>query len=298
MAMQLPPLAAIRVFEAAARLLSFTKAAEELGMTQAAVSYQIKVLEERIGGPLFVRRPRQVELTEAGQALAPQVSDAFRRLSEAYLAVQGGSGSLLNITTTQTFGSTWLARRLGTFQLRNPGLAVRLDTSIRLVDFVREDMDVGIRVGMGKWPGLVSHYLFDGDFAPMLSPGLAQSVGGIRAPADLLKLPLLGPDDYWWDKWFIAAGVPYNASQAQPGARLGAQAYEATAAMAGQGVALLTRHLYQEDIAEGRLIQPFDIVGTDNDAYWLVYAEHRRNAPKIRAFRDWLLEQAAVVRRD
>lgn len=295
MAAPLPPLAAIRVFEAAARLSSFTRAAEELGMTQAAVSYQIKVLEERVGGPLFVRLPRQVELTEAGRALLPKVSEAFRLLSEAYVSVQGGSGGQLNITTTQTFASNWLSRRLGIFQLENSGIAVRLDTSNRLVDFAREDVDVGIRVGTGEYPGLVSHYLFDGDFSPMLSPKLAESVGGIRKPADLLQLPLLGSDDYWWEKWFTAAGVPFSSSQVQPGARLGAQSYEATAAVAGQGVALLTRHLYREDIAEGRLVQPFETVGSDCDGYWLVYAEHRRNVPKIRAFRDWIIAQVKLA---
>lgn len=293
MANALPPLAAIRVFEAAARLLSFTRAAEELGMTQAAVSYQIKVLEERVGGPLFVRKPRQVELTEAGRQLAPKVSEAFRLLSEAYLGVQGGAGNQLNITTTQTFASSWLSRRLGSFQLNNPALAVRLDTSLRLVDFTREDIDVGVRVGRGDYPGLARHFLFDGDFSAMLSPKLAESVGGIRQPADLLKLPLLGADDYWWDKWFAAAGVAYSTKTARPGTTLGAQTYEANAAMAGQGVALLTRHLYRQDLAEGRLIQPFDIVGTDDDAYWLVYAEYRRNVPKVRAFREWMLDEVA-----
>jgi LysR family glycine cleavage system transcriptional activator len=292
MSSALPPLAAIRVFEAAARLSSFTKAAEELGMTQAAVSYQIKLLEERVGGPLFIRRPRQVELTEAGRRLAPNISEAFRLMSEAYRAVQGGAGNQLNITATQTFASSWLSRRLGSFQVSNPSLAVRLDTSMRLVDFSREDMDVGIRVGKGVYPGLAAHFLFDGDFSAMLSPKLAESIGGVKRPADLLKLPLLGPDDYWWEKWFTVAGVPYNSTQIRPGTTLGAQTYEANAAMAGQGVALLTRHLYRQDIAEGRLIQPFDIVGSDDDAYWLVYAEYRRNVPKIRAFRDWLLDEA------
>ncbi len=287
----LPPLSAIRVFEAAARLLSFTRAAEELGMTQAAVSYQIKLLEERVGGPLFVRRPRQVELTEAGRQLAPKVTDAFRMLTEAYQSVQGGGGNQLTITTTQTFASSWLSRRLGNFQLANPALAVRLDTSLRLVDFAREDIDVGIRVGRGDYPGLVCNFLFDGDFSPMLSPALAESIGGVHEPADLLKLPLLGSDDYWWDKWFTAAGVPYNSKHVRPGTSLGAQTYEVSAAMAGQGVALLTRHLYKQELAERRLVQPFDIVGSDDDAYWLVYPEYRRNTAKIKAFRDWLLEE-------
>ena len=160
MPLPLPPLAAIRAFEAAARHASFTKAAEELGMTQAAVSYQIKVLEERVGVPLFLRRPRQVVLTEAGQRLAPAVSEAFALLSEAYAAVRTGAQGTLVISTIQTFGSNWLARHLGSFQIAHPSIAVRLDTSSHMVDFAREEIDVGIRSGGGKWPGLAAHMLF------------------------------------------------------------------------------------------------------------------------------------------
>lgn len=294
MAWQLPPIASIRVFEAAARLGSFTKAAEELGMTQAAVSYQIKVLEERLGAPLFLRKTRQVVLTEIGQRFAPKVSEAFGLISEAYSAIQGGADDLLNITTTQTFASNWLARRLGAFQLANPALAVRLDTSSRLIDFARDDMDIGIRIGKGDYPGLVTHLMFSGDYAPMLSPKLAASIGGVKEPADLLKLPLLGPDDYWWDKWFALVGVTYGTGVRRPGTTLGAQTYEASAAMAGQGVAVLTCNLYSAELAEGRLIRPFDIFSSDGDSYWMVYPEYRRNVPKIRAFRDWVLGEVAA----
>lgn len=296
MAWQLPPMAAIRVFEAAARLASFTKAAEELGMTQAAVSYQIKVLEERLGAPLFLRKTRQVTLTDAGQRLAPKISEAFATISEAYMSVQGGGDNLLNITTTQTFASTWLSRRLGSFQLANPSLAVRLDTSSRLIDFARDDMDVGIRIGKGDYPGLGTHLLFAGDYAPMLSPRLAESIGGVNEPADLLKLPLLGPDDYWWEKWFALVDISYGNGVRRPGTTLGAQTYEASAAMAGQGVAILTCHLYSTELAEGRLVRPFDIFGSDGDSYWVVYPEYRRNVPKIRAFRDWVLNETTPER--
>src|SRR5689334_20848898 len=156
-ATSLPPLAAVRVFEATARHLSFTRAAAELGMTQAAVSYQIKLLEERIGVPLFLRRPRQVALTEAGQRFAPQVTEAFALLADAYAAVRGIAEGTLVISTIQTFASNWLARHLGSFHLLHPSLAVRLETQSRMVDFAREEIDVGIRSGGGKWPGLVVH---------------------------------------------------------------------------------------------------------------------------------------------
>ncbi|RVD57923.1 transcriptional regulator GcvA [Mesorhizobium sp. M2D.F.Ca.ET.185.01.1.1] len=289
----LPPLQAIRVFEAVARHLSFTKAAQELGMTQAAASYQIKVLEERIGAPLFLRRPKQIELTEPGQRLAPAVSEAFAILGQAYAAARGGADGLLCVTTVLTFASNWLAQHLGSFQLAHPALAVRLDTSARLTDFAREDVDLAIRSGGGKWPGLEAHKLLDADFTPMLSPKLAASIGGVKEPADLLRLPILDPGDIWWTQWFEAAGVTGHDLAKRPGSSMGAQAYEANAAMAGHGVAILTRALFKNEIADGRLVQPFDLVGDDGHAYWLVYPTARRNVPKIRAFRDWILAEIA-----
>ncbi|MDG4882270.1 transcriptional regulator GcvA [Mesorhizobium sp. WSM4884] len=289
----LPPLQAIRVFEAVARHLSFTRAAQELGMTQAAASYQIKLLEERIGAPLFLRRPRQIELTEPGRRLAPAVSEAFAILGQAYAAARGGADGLLCVTTVLTFASNWLAQHLGSFQLAHPALAVRLDTSSRLTDFAREDVDLAIRSGGGKWPGLEAHKLLDADFTPMLSPKLAASIGGVKEPADLLRLPILDPGDVWWTQWFEAAGVAVHDLAKRPGSSMGAQAYEANAAMAGHGVAILTRALFKNELADGRLVQPFDLVGDDGHAYWLVYPTARRNVPKIRAFRDWILAEIA-----
>ena len=217
MASQLPPLPAIRAFEAAARHLSFTRAASELGMTQAAVSYQIKVLEERVGTPLFLRRPRQVVLTETGKRLALAASEAFALLRDAYAAARGGATGTLSITTVLTFAANWLARRLGSFQIAHPDIAVRIDTSSHMIDFAREDVDVGIRSGGGKWPGLVAHLLFPLKFTPMLSPRLAASIGGVKEPADLLRLPLLGAGDPWWVQWFTEAGVPTDSLAATAG---------------------------------------------------------------------------------
>ena len=262
-------------------------------MTQAAASYQIKLLEERIGGPLFLRRPRQIELTEPGQRLAPAVSEAFAILGQAYAAARGGADGLLCVTTVLTFASNWLAQHLGAFQLAHPALAVRLDTSSRLTDFAREDVDLAIRSGGGKWPGLEAHKLLDADFTPMLSPKLAASIGGLKEPADLLRLPILDPGDIWWTQWFEATGVDAHDLARRPGSSMGAQAYEANAAMAGHGVAILTRALFKNELADGRLIQPFDFVGDDGHAYWLVYPTARRNVPKIRAFRDWILGEIA-----
>ncbi|MEF0938565.1 LysR substrate-binding domain-containing protein [Rhizobium sp. BR 362] len=283
------PLNALRVFEAAARHGSFTRAGEELGMTQTAVSYQIKLLEENVGEPLFLRRPRQIALTEAGERLAPKVAEAFSMLHEAVASVSGDAETTLLIHSTPTFASQWLARHLGSFQLQHPNVAVRLATSDKIIDFSRESSDVAIRSGRGTWPGLRAHLLMKVNFTPMLSPALAASIDGVHTPADLLKLRIIDAGDPWWVQWFEAAGVPDPGLQGRPKSRLGAQSFEASAAIAGQGVAVLTPEFYAEDIAAGRLIQPFDILCNDGSNYWLVYPENRRHTPRIRVFRNWIL---------
>lgn len=293
---EIPPLNALRVFEAVARLGSFTKAAEELRMTQSAASYQIKLLEERAGAPLFVRETRRISLTEVGGMLAPQATQAMSILADAWITVKGGASGVLSVTSVETFASNWLSVRLGTFQLMHPGLAVKVDASARLVDFTRENMDVGIRTGTGDWPGLTAHYLFKADYTPMLSPRLAESVGGIHRPDDLYKVALLCADYRWWPSWFEAAGVRFQSDRVVAGARLDTEIYDAMAAMTDQGAAILTRNLYSDFIAKGQLVQPFDITASDGDGYWLVYLESRRNTPRIKAFRDWLLAQTADIR--
>lgn len=291
----LPPLAAVRAFEAAARHMSFTKAAAELGMTQAAVSYQIKVLEERIGTPLFLRFPRRVVLSDTGQRLAPATSEAFEQLRTAFASARAGAQAVLCISVVTTFATNWLVPRLGSFQFAHPALAVRLDTSTRLIDFAREEFDVAIRTGDGRWPGLAAHSLLRAKFTPMLSPALMAQAGGLAAPADLLRLPILGPSDPWWRQWFDAAGVPDPRLEDRPDLQLGTQQLEGTAAMAGQGVAILTPAFFAADLAGGRLVQPFDLVRDDGCYYWLVYPEARRTVPKIRMFRDWLLAEVEAA---
>ena len=295
--MRLPPLAAIRAFEAAARLLSFTRAAEELAMTQAAVSYQIKVLEERVGAPLFLRKPRQVELTEPGRVLAAASTEAFRILAESFEQARTGGQGTLSISTIPTFAANWLALRLGSFQIAHPSIAVRLETSDRMVDLALDNIDIGIRTGYSsQWPGLTSHRLFLADFTPLLSPALAATIGGVKEPADLLRLPLVDAGDPWWAMWFELSGIDARADlAARPGSQLGSQAFIGRAAVAGAGVAILTRAMFAAELTAGSLIQPFDIVGSDGHAYWLVYREARRNVPKIRAFRDWMLKEVGAT---
>lgn len=282
------PLNALRVFEATARLKSFTRAGEELGMTQTAVSYQIKLLEDTLGDQLFLRRPRQVALTEVGERLAPKVAEAFDILAEAVGGIRDQSESTLTIHTTATFASHWLAHHLGTFQLENPGMAVRLETSQSIVDFTRAEGDVAIRSGKGVWPGLKSHFLMKSHFTPMLCPALADRIGGIRKPEDLLKLPIIDPQDSWWPVWFSRAGLPDVDLSAFPASQYGGQYFHAAAAIAGQGVAILRPEFYAEDVALGRLYQPFDLLASDGSDYWLVYPASRRNSRKIRAFRHFM----------
>jgi len=288
----LPPLSAIRVFEAAARHLSFTRAADELGMTQAAVSYQIKLLEERVGGPLFLRRPREVALTEAGQQLAPKLRDAFEILREAFSDLAEQAEGTLTISTMHTFAANWLAPRLGTFSLAHPNIAVRLETTTRLVDFAREEVDVAVRSGNGAWPGLVATKLLDVRFTPMLAPALAASIAGVHAPADILKLPLLDPTDEWWIIWLKAHDLPLSALEGRPATTFSVQSLMAEEAMAGRGVALLMPEYFSREIEQGRLVRPFERVIDEDSGYWLAYPESRRNVPKIKFFRDWIVAEA------
>ena len=293
----LPPLTAVRAFEAVARHLSFTRAADELGMTQAAVSYQIRILEERVGMPLFLRMPRQIALSETGMRLAPQVHQAFDLLREAFAETRNQVDNLLVISTVVTFASQWLAQNLGLFQLEHPEIAVRLDSGNAMADLINGEVDIGIRsMAEPQGNGLVSHLLVQSDFTPLLSPALADSIGGITRPEDLLKLPMLDAQDEWVEQWFAAAGVPGYSPVGRPNFSLGVQSLLATAAMAGQGVTMLTPAFFRDEIATGRLLQPFDLLAPAGRGYYLVYAESRRNALKIRTFRDWMLAATAFMR--
>ncbi|UJW85446.1 LysR substrate-binding domain-containing protein [Devosia sp. SL43] len=291
----LPPLTALRAFEAVARHLSFTRAAEELGMTQAAVSYQIKILEERVGAPLFLRKPRQIALSETGARLAPDVGQAFDILRTAFDNSRGQVDGLLSITSVPTFASHWLAANIGLFQLANPDIAVRVESSPHLVDFGTEEFDLGIRATSTLQQGMVWHLLLKAEFAPLLSPRLVEEYQ-VREPADLLRVPQITPDDPWLCAWLELAGVSMPPTPDRPFSRLGSQNLEAAAAIAGRGVAMVTPAFYRDDIASGRLAQPFDLTGWDGHGYYLTYPEARRNSPKIRAFRDWILPATAGLR--
>lgn len=292
---RMPPLSAVRAFEAAARAENFTVAAAELGMTQAAVSYQVKALEERVGAALFVREKGRARLTPLGQRLLPSLTQAFDSIEAAFASHKAEDESLLIVTTTYTFANTWLAWRLGGFQMEHPDLAVRMTTSNSIVDLRSGDVDVAIRAGLGDWPGLETHKLMESNFTPMASPDCVakfeQELGRKLEPADLPDLPLIGPGDEWWTRWFTDAGVELDEHRPQRGIRLDSQANEGHAAMAGQGFALLTPFLWRGDVAQGRLVQPFALTSTAGYAYWLAYPPERRVVPKVKRFREWLLSE-------
>jgi LysR family glycine cleavage system transcriptional activator len=289
------PLPALHAFEAAARHVSFTRAAEELGLTQAAVSYHVKRLEERLGAPLFARRGRSLALTEAGERLAAEVVDAFGRLRAAVGGEADAAGRILSVAAVPIFATHWLAPRLGAFQTVHPELIVALATSARLGDRTDEETEaeVEIRTGPGGLsPRLNAHRIMDVQLACVVAPAVASA---LRSPADLLSLPLLGQTQSW-DAWFAAAGVDAPAAKRRQGPRLDIQASIVGAVASGQGAGLITPVFFAADLAAGRLVMPFDIMVDRRKSYWLTYRSEHRHSPKIRAFRDWVLAASAELR--
>lgn len=284
----LPPLAAIRAFEAAARHENFSRAAEELALTQAGVSYQIKLLEDRLGAQLFMRRGRGIMLTDIGRRIAPRVTEAFATLSDAFSMARAENEGVLGITAPHTFSTNWLAGRLGDFQIRQPDIAVRLDVSNSLVDLNASEFDIAIRGIASPTPGMVCHFLFRQIITPMASP---EFLAGHRVeePADLLAVPRLSPTDEWWDFWF--ACVPgFEADRRQDqGIRFDSQVLDGHAAIAGHGVAILSPPMFAPQIEAGQLVQLFPMLACEPRHFFLVYPEHKRNLTKVRAFRDWLM---------
>ena len=286
------PLQAVKVFDAVARHMNFTKAADELNMTQSAVSYQIKLLESFIGAPLFLRQARGVALSEHGQAVAPLVRRALNDLNQAFQSAKDESANLLVISTMQSFASTWLAPRIGNFQMANPDIAVRLDVSNHLVDFERDRVDVGIRTGKGDWPGLKSHLLGGGNFTAVCSPAYYERIGKPKSPADLTDCIFIGPRDDWWPIWFAAAGLKPPAALSRPGVDVETQQIAAVLAVAGHGLALVHPGFVTEEIKDGKLIQPFALMASTGFSYFLVYPRANRLPRKTQLFRDWILAEA------
>jgi LysR family glycine cleavage system transcriptional activator len=296
---RLPPLNSLRAFEAAARWLSFAKAADELFVTPAAVSQQVKQLETFLGVPLFRRLTRAVELTEEARAVLPLVSEGFDRLAEAVerLASAELSG-LLTVSSAPTFAMKWLLPRLIAFSELYPDIDVRLDASLDNRDFYRDGIDIGIRLGAGDYPGLHVARVFGEEVSLVCSPALRDGPRPLRTPEDLrhhrllhvdwgkLNMPL--PD---WRMWTKAAGL--TGIDVEHGPKFTVENMAIDAAIRGDGVALVSEHAVADDLKAGRLVKPFDLVLEADFAYWLVCPhEHLRRA-RVKAFHDWLLAEAA-----
>ncbi len=303
MARRLPPLNAMRAFEAAARHLSFTKAAGELHVTPAAVSHQVKALEEWLGLPLFRRRNREVVLTEAGQTYYPGLRDGFDRLAGATerVTARDETGEL-RVSASPSFAAKWLVPRLYRLRARHPEIDVLLSTSDHLVDFGVEKIDITLRYGTGRYPGLEVIRLMETDVFPVCAPALADGDPPLRVPADLARHTLLhddfgeisGENTVNWEMWLRAAGV--KDANLGRGPSFTDSSMVLMAAIDGQGVALTRGTLAAGDLAAGRLVKPFDLALPSNWAYYVVYPPETRDRPKIKAFRAWLLAEAEIDR--
>lgn len=291
---RLPPLNALRSFEAAARHLSFTKAAEELFVTQAAISHQIKALEQDLGVPLFRRLNRALTLTDEGQALLPYVKNAFDQLTTGVRALEDiRTSGRLSITTTPSFAGHWLVARLGRLRLAHPDLEIQLSANERLMDFMRDGIDCAIRHGDGDWPDLRVDRLFQAKIVPVCSPGLLRGPKPLKTPADLAHHTLLHALDGYdeWRVWLSAAGV--DDIDLDHGLRLDTGGLALQAAANGAGVAIGRIPLINDELASGHLVEPFDLTLDEQYAYYFVAPEATADQPKIAAFRGWLLVEAA-----
>ena len=301
---RLPPLNSLKAFEAAARHLSFTKAADELHVTPAAISHQIKALEDYCGAPLFRRLTRALVLTETGQAALPALREGFDKLAEAAARlVPDPRSGLLTISVAPTFCAKWLMPRLDRFRAAHPGFDVRIDASDELAVFGADGVDVAIRYGSGRYAGLVAESLMAEVVIPVASPALLEGPKPLASPADLAHHTLLHvswkmTDDEApsWRMWLKAAGVAGVDSDRGP--RFNVDGLTIQAAVAGHGIALVNRALVLDDLAAGRLVRLFPPTEADRPSafcYWLVYPEAHGRNPKVQAFRDWVTREAATA---
>jgi LysR family glycine cleavage system transcriptional activator len=289
---RLPPLNALKAFEAAARSESFTRAAEELCVTQGAVSQQVKALEATLGINLFIRERQRLVITEAGREYLAVVRDALDRIAlGTERLLQRQISGILTVSTSPDFAAKWLVHRLGRFAEAHPDIDLRVSATMHQVDFAREEVDLAVRHGDGNWPGLGVARLCSEQLFPVCSPRFVTGRNRISRASDLLRLPLLRLDDWkTWMRWFDAAGVPDPAPH---GPVLNRASMLIDAAVDGQGVALARTTLAAWDILNGRLVQPIDVSLRMSKTYWIVCPKATSALPKITMFREWLLAEAA-----
>ncbi len=287
----LPSLNGLRAFEAAARHLSFTRAAAELNVTQTAISHLIRRLEEQLGVPLFVRRNRALALTREAEAYLPSVSSAFDDLRRATERLRRTDREgLLTVSTTASLAAKWLVTRVAAFQDAYPGIEVRITTSSHLVDFEREEVDVAVRYGRGNWPGLRTDWLMAEGMFPVCSPSLLTGEHPLLSPEDLEHQTLLhatvSRED--WQLWLTAVGLPVSLATRR-GLSFDQSFMAIQAAVEGLGVALGRTRFVEADIAAGRLVVPFNVVLPADAGFYIVAPEATADTPKIALFREWLI---------
>ncbi|UWR23105.1 transcriptional regulator GcvA [Sulfitobacter sp. S190] len=293
MSNRLPPLTALRAFDAAARHMSFAMAAAELSVTPAALSFQIKSLEEHLGAPLFRRLNRKVELTDAGMALAQGAAEGFQLLAAAWRAAQRTTDTqTLTVTAGPAFTSKWLAPRLFEFAQAHPEIELRFAASLQRMDFARDNVDVAIRFGRGSDPGLYSCPLAEEWVMPVMTPDLAA-----RYPTaeSLRDAPIIFDDSISfldppvdWTRWFAQMGIDFTPTN---GPRFSQADHALDAALAGVGVVLGRRALVVKDIDDGRLAAPFDVALGTGARFRFLCPEGWENRPQIKSFRDWMLHE-------
>ncbi len=298
MPIRYPPMAALRALDAAARFLSYTRAAHELNVSQSAISHQIRHLENLWELRLFERQGRRVVLTPEGQMLVPIVQQFLERLEDTLSELQADEQhQSLRVSLLRSFAFKWLVPRLGHFNRRYPEIEVWLSTTDELVDLVGGQADIGIRLGHGVWPGLHSVLLLREYVFPVCSPRFLQQHGKPAHPADLLHYPLLRryTQDITprWRDWFRAAGV--RVGKMPRGNLLSDTSMAIQAALDDQGVALARSAHVNDDLISGRLVKLFTVHCTSEVAYYVVCAQGQEEQKAIKAFREWLLDEAAVA---
>ncbi|HUW36956.1 MAG TPA: transcriptional regulator GcvA [Rhodocyclaceae bacterium] len=306
MSERLPPLNSLRAFEAAARHLSFRKAAEELHVTPAAISHQIKLLEDQLDVALFRRLTRAIELTEVGRSFLPKLREGFDAIAQAVERVRAhGRADALTVNVPPSFATKWLMPRLHRFVTANPDIDIRILASMRLMDASRRDFpeeqtvdaDIDIRFGTGRYPHSRVDLLFPVSLTPLCSPSLLKGMRPLSKPADLRYHVLLHDDTLYlsderpdWEQWLRAAGV--DSVDPSRGPHFNHSILGLEAAVDGLGVVLGVKELAAHDLAAGRLVAPFELSLAMKSAYYLVSAETSAERPKVVVFRNWLLEEA------
>jgi len=291
MSRRLPPLNALPSFEAAARHLSFSRAADELRLTHGAVSRAVRNLEDQLGVQLMMRATRSVRLTPIGASFATEVREVLERLAAATSAATQQTSGVVNVSTIDSFAARWLMPRLSRFRRSRGDIDVRVATSERLADFVSDGIDIAIRCGGGQYPGLSAELLMQEDHFPVCSPRLLKGRHPLRKPADLARHTLL--HDVFtvdWAIWLRNAGI--NDIDSHRGPTFLSSDHAIQAALRGEGVVLGRSALVADDLAAGRLVRPFKLSLPAAFAYYVVYPPRALQRASVKAFRDWLISEA------